>query len=137
MYDNILLPTDGSEASRAAIKHADAVAESFDSTVHILYVVDVSALPGDLSTGIRMEQMKEVGKDLVEDIADELESDDVETYVETGIAHKSIQDYIEDNNVDLVTMGTHGRSGLDRILLGSVAEKVLRTSPVPVMTVKD
>jgi nucleotide-binding universal stress UspA family protein len=50
--------------------------------------------------------------------------------------YQSIQNYVEDNAVDLVVMGTHGRTGLDRYLLGSVTEKLVRTSPVPVLSVR-
>ncbi|MFB6217087.1 MAG: universal stress protein, partial [Candidatus Aenigmatarchaeota archaeon] len=62
---------------------------------------------------------------------------DVETVtkVVSGVPHSEIKRYVEDNDIDLITMGSHGRSGLDRLLIGSVAEKVIRTTDIPVMTV--
>lgn len=58
------------------------------------------------------------------------------TAVEFGTPYGEIRSYVEEHDVDLVVMGTHGRSGIERYRLGSVAEKTVRTSPVPVMTVR-
>ena len=70
---------------------------------------------------------------------EQAEDDGVETIegmVSQGSPHRAILDYIEDQDIDLVVMGTHGRTGLDRYLLGSVTEKVVRLSDAPVMTVR-
>jgi nucleotide-binding universal stress UspA family protein len=60
----------------------------------------------------------------------------VETAVVVGTVHRSIRSYVEENDIDLVVMGTHGRQGIERFLLGSVTERTVRTSPVPVLTVR-
>lgn len=137
MYQDILLPTDGSEASKSALRHAEEIADRFDSKIHVLFVVNASTLPDQMATGVKMEQMIATGKEVTESIAEEIEASEVETAVETGMPHRAIKDYVEDQDIDLVTMGSHGRSGLDRMLLGSVTEKVLRTVEVPVLTAKN
>lgn len=136
MYSEILLPTDGSEASKSAVKHAEQLAEKFDARIHLLYVVDVTAVPGELAAQARMEQMKEIGEDTLDSIEDELSTNKIEANVKVGLPHQEINAYVEENEIDLVTMGSHGRSGLDRILLGSVTEKVLRTCEAPVLTAR-
>jgi nucleotide-binding universal stress UspA family protein len=141
-YGAVLIPTDGSEAARAAIDHGIAVAERYDATVHALSVVDVGALAG--ASGIGMS---------VPDVVDDLQADaeaavepvvnrcdraglDVRTRVERGTPHRSIREYVDAEGIDLVTMGTHGRTGFDRFVLGSVTDRVLRTCSAPVLTVR-
>ena len=139
MYDRILIPTDGSPAAEAAIEHAIDIAEKYDATVHALFVVD-GASYSTLEAGaeIVMEALESEGKRAVERIA-EIAGDaglDCETSVVSGTAYRSIREYIDDHDIDLVVMGTHGRRGIDRYLLGSVTERVVRTSDVPVLTVR-
>ncbi|MDR5674077.1 Nucleotide-binding protein, UspA family [Halalkaliarchaeum sp. AArc-CO] len=139
MYDRILIPTDGSPAAEAAIEHAIDIAEKYDATVHALFVVDGAAY-STLEAGaeIVMEALESEGKRAVERIA-EIADDaglDCETSVVSGTAYRSIREYIDDHDIDLVVMGTHGRRGIDRYLLGSVTERVVRTSDVPVLTVR-
>lgn len=136
MYQDILLPTDGSEESEAAVKHAEELAEKFDSKIHIIYVVDITRGVGDPGFQSHLDEMKELGKDAAEDIAKQLEDTEVETTVTVGLPHQEINEYVEENGIDVITMGSHGRSGLNRFLLGSVTEKVLRTTTTPVLTAK-
>ncbi len=136
MYQDILLPTDGSEEAEAAVKQAKKLAEKFNSKVHIMYVVDITQGVGDPAFQSRLGEMKEFGQNTVEEVAEKLEDISVETTVETGIPHQEIVEYVENEDIDLVVMGSHGRSGLNRFLLGSVTEKVLRTTSQPVLTVK-
>ena len=139
MYDEILIPTDGSEASRRAIEHAVDLASKYDARVHALYVVDTSVYL-TLETGAEMviESLEEEGESAVRAVEDAATAAGVEvvTTVTDGNAHDAIAEYVTDNDVDLIVMGTHGRTGLDRYLLGSVTERVVRTSDVPVLTVR-
>ena len=139
MYDRILIPTDGSPAAEAAIEHAIDIADKYDATVHALFVVDGAAY-STLEAGaeIVMEALESEGKRAVERIAEIADDADLdcETSVVSGTAYRSIREYIDDHDVDLVVMGTHGRRGIDRYLLGSVTERVVRTSDVPVLTVR-
>ncbi|WP_336022571.1 universal stress protein [Halobellus salinisoli] len=139
MYDNILVPTDGSVASEGAVGHAIELAKQYDATLHALYVVDTGAYSAmEVGSDIVVEALREEGEQAVARVAKEAEAAGiaVETAVETGIAHRSIVEYVETEGIDLVVMGTHGRTGVGRFLLGSVAEKVVRTADAPVMTVR-
>lgn len=136
MYQDILLPTDGSEESEAAVKHAEELAEKFDSKIHVIYVVDITRGVGDPAFQSHLDDMKDFGEETTEEVAEQLEDVEVETHVTVGLPHQEIDEYIEENDIDLITMGSHGRSGLNRFLLGSVTEKVLRTTSTPVLTVK-
>ncbi|GGM26155.1 universal stress protein [Haloarcula argentinensis] len=138
-FDDILLPTDGSSGAEAAIEPAGALASVTDATVHLVSVVDTRSLGVDVGSSVIVDELESVATDAVENTSDRLSEMGVET-VETAIAHgvpyRAILDAIEEADADLVIIGTHGRTGIDRYLLGSVAEKLVRTSPVPVMTVR-
>ncbi|MFD1684980.1 universal stress protein [Halobellus litoreus] len=139
MYDNILVPTDGSAASEGAVDHAIELAKQYDATLHALYVVDTGAYSSmEVGSDIVIEALQEEGNQAVDRVANRAEDAGVavETSVRTGIAHRSIVEYVSEEEIDLVVMGTHGRTGVGRFLLGSVAEKVVRTADAPVMTVR-
>jgi nucleotide-binding universal stress UspA family protein len=139
MYDTILVPTDGSDAAMKAVDHAVDLAAQYDATLHVLAVVDptsFSTLDVDPSTVVvAMERQAREAAQRVETVADEA-GVAVETAVVRGDPARTITTYATDNEADLVVMGTHGRSGLDRYLLGSVTERVVRTADVPVLTVR-
>ena len=139
MYDTILIPTDGTDSVQPAIEHALNLAETYDATLHTLYVVDErSYAMMDVRTDLIIEALETEGQNAIETIRERAESVglSVETTVETGNPYRSILEYAEKNDIDLIVMGTHGRRGLDRYLLGSVTEKVIRSSDVPVLTVR-
>jgi len=147
MYDNILVPTDGSDAARNAVEQAVDLAAKYDATVHALYVVDVDATNLTLGTEQvdrirqgRIDEMPEVKAEAdeatgqVAEVAAE-HGVPVEEHVTAGSPSRAIRNFVEDNDIDMVVMGSHGRSGLSRVVLGSVAEKVLRRTRVPVLVV--
>ncbi|WP_254273321.1 universal stress protein [Haloarcula marina] len=141
MYDDILLPTDGSDGIAAAADHAANFAEKFDATIHVLSVVDTrnrfesptSGLSQEAWDDAEAERAERAVADTVARLPDDI---DVETSVVDGVPRAEILDYIDETGMDLVVMGTHGRTGLDHYLIGSVAENVVRRSPVPVVTVR-
>ena len=139
MYSQILVPTDGSPASDAAIEHAIDLARHYDARLHALYVVDGAAYSTlEAGADIVVEALESEGKEATRRVADAAADAgvDSETTVATGTAYRSIRDYVDENDIDVIVMGTHGRKGLDRYLLGSVTERVFRTSDVPVLTVR-
>jgi nucleotide-binding universal stress UspA family protein len=141
MYDNILLPTDGSEATTAAVDHAGHLAETHDATVHVLSVVDTRNRFESPSSGIApdawLASERERARQAVDEAVATLPEDvPAERVVAEGVPKSAILDYVGENDPDLVVMGTHGRTGLDHYLIGSVAENVVRESPTPVMTVR-
>lgn len=139
MYDTILVPTDGSEAAMKAVDHAVDLAAKYGATLHTLAVVDptgFNTLDVDPSSVVvAMEREARRAAAAVESIAEEAALP-IETAVVRGDPARTITTYATDSDVDLIVMGTHGRSGLNRYLLGSVTERVVRTADVPVLTVR-
>lgn len=139
MYSEILVPTDGSPASDAAIEHAIDLAEQYGARLHALYVVDGGAYSSiEAGAEVVVEALESEGEEATGRVADAAADAGVEcvTSVTSGTAYQSIHDYVDEHGIDVVVMGTHGRKGLDRYLLGSVTERVVRTSDVPVLTVR-
>ena len=137
MYDSIVLPTDGSEGTENAVAHALELAEKFDAELYMVNVVDVRNFYDGISWEDVMEKAEARGEEIVEEVVQKARERGVQSdyKVIRGIPHQEINDYAEEKDADLVVMGTHGRKGLERMLLGSVTEKVLRTSERPVLTV--
>ena len=141
LYDRILVPTDGSSEGERAVTHALDVAAVHGASVHAVYVVDTASYAGmpmessweGVDELLRSDAREAVKR--VEQIA-ATTSVDVETAVVDGSPSREIIRYAEANDCDLIVMGTHGRGGIDRLLLGSVAEKVVRGASVPVLTVR-
>jgi nucleotide-binding universal stress UspA family protein len=139
LYDTILLPTDGSAGFQRVIDHAGEVARVHDADVLALYVVDASSY-----TGLPMEASWEGVRAVLDGKGEtalrqvERRMDDelhVETTTAEGRPSREITRVARERDVDCIVMGTHGRGGIDRLILGSVAERVVRTAPVPVVTV--
>lgn len=147
MYDTILVPTDGSETAENAVDHALDLAEKYGAEVHALYVVDVDAM--SLSLGAEqvdrlqqgnfdeMVEVKEKADRATGYVADRARERGLQTveHVAGGQPHSVVAEYAENHGVDLVVMGSHGRSGVKRALLGSVTERTLRSTGVPVLVV--
>jgi nucleotide-binding universal stress UspA family protein len=140
---NILVPTDFSEPAEAALEYAKTLAQEFNSRIHLLHVVpepyvypwgtELSTLPlADLIT-----QSEEAARDRLGQIAPAsgplVGRFEIGTAIGTPV--ERILDYVTSRRIDLVVIGTHGRGMVGHLLLGSVAERVVRRSPVPVLTV--
>ncbi|WP_290811400.1 universal stress protein [Halovivax sp.] len=138
-FETVVAATDGSPQAERAVEEAIAVATHHDATLWVLSVVDVTPVGLDESTDLRVNRLESRAETVVAEAAAaarEAGVDDVETAVEFGSVHREIRAFVADRGADLVVAGTHGRSGVDRLLLGSVAERVLRTASTPVMTVR-
>ena len=138
MYERILLPTDGSEGTEHAVDHAIALAKQFGAALDVLHVTDAPVLPLDAHSQALLDAIEEEGRSAVEEIVERASRRGVGTVagvVREGEPYRTILDYVDEEDVDLVVMGTHGRTGLDRYLLGSVTERVARLSDVPVVIV--
>jgi len=165
MYDNILYPTDGSAGSEAAAAHVRELASAFDATVPALHVIDAyegglglsgafddeesQAMSGRSPTAGYIsrhedrpdledleDEFTERAEALLETSTESFDDLDLTTAVEVGAPYSVILEYADDHDVDLIVMGTHGRTGVERYLLGSVAEKVVRLADQPVVTVR-
>ena len=141
MYQGILVPTDGRELMDEVIERAVDLAGKYDASVHALYVANMGTIGTlDVDDRERIQRRLEArGERAVEAVSDAAERAGLETTTTTrrGTPHQRITEYVEDHDdVDLVVMGTHGRTGLSHVLLGSVAENVLRHTTVPVLLVR-
>jgi nucleotide-binding universal stress UspA family protein len=138
-YEDVLVPTDGSDGAAAATDLAVDLASTYGARLHALSVVDTMAMGLDVRSDAILDRLEGEAQRAVEAVerrAADTAIAGTETAVEHGKPHGAICSYVETHGVDLVVMGTHGRSGLERYLLGSVAEKTVRTSPAPVVTVR-
>ncbi|GAB6880194.1 universal stress protein [Halorubrum gandharaense] len=141
LYNRLLVPTDGSPEGERAVAHALDLAAVHGAEVHALYVINTASYAGmPMETSWEgvddlLRADAETAVDAVRELADE-RGVDVTTAVVDGSPSREIIRYAEGNDCDVVVMGTHGRGGIDRLLLGSVAEKVVRGSAVPVLTVR-
>jgi nucleotide-binding universal stress UspA family protein len=141
-FKRILFPVDLSESSDKMIPYVQAVAKKFDSKIHILFAARVFEyyssmyVPYPSISSFENEVIAGAEKRLYEFVDEHFsEYANTKAVVVAGDASEEIINYIEEHHIDLVIMGTHGRKGMDKILFGSVAERVLKTSPVPVMVV--
>ncbi|WP_255171682.1 universal stress protein [Natrononativus amylolyticus] len=134
MYANILVATDGSELATIACRQGLSLAEALGSRVHALYAADV---PSDVSWQLVDEDWRSTGQSIVSPLAEEASDRglEVEASVRGGAPRREIIDYAAEHEIDLVVCGTHGRTGLRRLIAGSVASGVVRDSPAPVLTV--
>jgi nucleotide-binding universal stress UspA family protein len=141
MYDDVLLPTDGSEGTTAATAHAAELAETYDATVHVLSVADARNRFESPTSGIAPEAWEEEQRSQAEAAIDATvdalpDGVAVRRVLREGVPHEAVVAYVDEVDVDVVVMGTHGRTGLDHYLIGSVTEKVVRRSPAPVLSVR-
>lgn len=141
-FKDILFPIDFSESSKKILPYVLTLSQAFGSTVHLLYVVrDLKYLtsfhvPHPSLTLIENE-IAESSQKMMEKVCEE-ELQGCPRFVKKILigdpAHEIIQ-YAQEEKIDLIIMGTHGRKGLEKALFGSVAEKVVKNSPVPVLTI--
>lgn len=138
MYERILLPTDGSEGNGRALRQAIDLAAETGAELHVLFVVEEMPYAPEMTDDRVEARLREIGEEAIEDVRRRADDAGVElrTAIEEGVPHRSILEYTDAEGIDLVVMGTHGRSGLDRYLLGSVTERTVRGAKVPVLTVR-
>ena len=138
---NILVPVDFSETSDRALAYAQGLAESFGARVHVLHVIpDPHSQAWSIeATGMSLGSLMETWEADAQKRLDGLELGDVggERVTKVGQPNNEIIRYAKSKNSDLIVIGTHGRGAIEHMLLGSVAEKVVRTAPCPVLTVRE
>jgi nucleotide-binding universal stress UspA family protein len=136
----ILAPTDLSELSLAGVNYALKLAHSQDAEVILYYVVGIADnWPRDEFDPVRglVEDQKHLLERFVRENLSELSAKvKVRQIVEIGVAYKSIVEKADEEHVDMIIMSTHGRSGFDHMVIGSVTEKVVRRANCPVLSIK-
>lgn len=142
MFETVVVATDGSDSVSRAVDCTLDLAARFDATVHALYVRNdsrIETLPERLHDDVR-SALDEQGETALESVVQANEAVDsqvdIETAVRVGQPAKQILSYVREIDADGIAMGTRGRSGEHSFLLGSVAERIVRTCPVPVLTVR-
>ena len=143
--NRILVPTDFSDFSRPAIDYGCAIAARFESELHLLHVVPDPALLIPEAGMFSVEAMQAQSDDLALRALSQLNElpgadwdngKPIVREVRIGTIFLEIIDYARAADIDLIVIGTHGRSALMHVLMGSVAERIVRKAPCPVLTVK-
>jgi len=141
--NHILLPFDFSIHSKNALRYAVLMAKEFDASLHLVYVVEPTLYPADLGFG--QVVLPEVEDDLVEEgekqllsiIKDHIGKDvQATSVVRRGKPHQEILQEAEERKIDLIIVPTHGHTGVEHILFGSTAERIVRNAKCPVMTLR-
>lgn len=145
MYKKILMPVDGSETSRLGLEHAIRLAKDQNAVLRLLHVVHdyliAEGRHGIVRSGELLKEFREQGQTILSEAAScarqqgvEAQSESVETPM--GPVGAAIVEHAERWPADLIVMGTHGRRGIRRLVMGSDAEYVVRTTPVPVLLLR-
>jgi len=138
---NILFPTDFSPISESALPYAVAIARHFGATLHLVHVLSETSLlmmsggVDYVSMGTIYDDAHDEAKEKLAHIAERIEGVPHRIYARHGLIWTNLAGIIAENEVDLIVVGTHGRTGLGKLLLGSVAESILRHAPCPVLTI--
>ncbi len=144
LLKNILVATDFGEAADAALTYGRALARSFDATLHVVHVAENVYVPA-FGAEAYVAALPELQQDVEEDARlrlHELVSDTdtslrvVTKVITSNVPAQAVITYARDASIDLIVMGTHGRGAVAHLLMGSVAERVVRTAPCPVLTVR-
>lgn len=137
---NILVPIDFSDASLDALRHAKELALTYGAQITLLHAVEEVVYPsayGIEPTNLPGPQViNRVEENLAEFARTEIGYEHVVVQANVGYAPSTILDYVKEHEVDLISIATHGRTGLERVLLGSVAERVVRRASAPVFVLK-
>ena len=141
IYKKILIATDGSEYTKNAIDYGIDLAKNTGAKLLTIYVVDTAAfasIPMDAAWESMYELLRQEGDVAMKFVAEKAQEEgvEVEANIIEGHPADEIIKYSEKNSISLIVLGTLGKSGLDRFLLGSVAEKVVRNSKIPVLVVR-
>lgn len=137
---NILFPTDFSESAENASQYAISLAKKYGSRIYVIHVVEPFTYTTDfgLDYSAQYREMEATAKKMLDEVVASIRKAglDVEGVVVSGKPFLEITRFAKEEHVDLIVMATHGRTGIEHMLLGSVAERVVRKSPCPVLTIK-
>jgi len=138
--NRILTPTDFSDCSGTAIDYACELGVRFEADVHLLHVVETPTLavpsPGAPIPGNLLEEAEVAAAQELEEYGTGRAELEVSRRIVRGTPFLEIIRYAKQNGIDLIVLGTHGRSGVEHVLIGSVAERVVRKAPCPVLVVR-
>ncbi len=140
---HILVPIDFSGYSKNALRYAVPMAEQYNATLHLVYVIEPTIYPADLGFGqvvmpgveeeLRSKSKAQLENLIVEEIGSRVKA---EAVVRTGKPHQEILREAEEKDIDLIIVATHGHTGVEQILFGSTAMRIVRLARCPVLTVR-
>jgi nucleotide-binding universal stress UspA family protein len=141
---SILVPTDFSDTADAALDYAYVIAERFAAAIHLLHVIDDPFVAGGLGAeayiaeapALRAAMMSDAQSRLAQRAVPRHAGVSVESAVQFGRGAKTIAEYAREHDIDMIVMGTHGRTGVAHLVLGSIAERLVRIAPCPVLTLR-
>ncbi|HEX7364687.1 MAG TPA: universal stress protein [Dehalococcoidia bacterium] len=145
MYRRILVPLDGSKLAECVMPHIEAIAKLSRATVELVYVIEPVELPTRGGIALSIDDLEQIeshskhdAQSYLQQIVNKLKSKGLRAHAKilTGKAADSLVDYINNSGFDLLIMATHGRSGISRWIWGSVAEKILRSSLIPILVIR-
>lgn len=139
---HILIPIDFSENSKKALRYAIPLAEQFGASITLINIIEPTVFPSDFGFG--QMSFPDVEQELVTKSRQELEAivdgvstkAKITTVVKTGIPFVEVTNFADDEQFDLIIVATHGRTGVEHILFGSTAEKIIRKAPCPALVVR-
>ncbi len=144
MIKKVLVPVDFSDYSKSALSYAADFSKHFKAKVYLIYVVEPAIYPADFSLGqvaiptpdldITEKAEKELSQLAEEYLANVVES---EVVIKTGKAFVEINEFARECDADLIIISTHGHTGVEHLLFGSTAEKVVRKAPCPVLSLRE
>lgn len=137
---HVLVPTDGSRGAELAVAEGIDIADATGATLHLLHVVETGSLGSDVRSVLKEGELTGRANDIMAEATETVEGtslDAVTSVIDHGDPSTVIRNYIDENEIDLTIMGTHGRTDFSRYVMGGVSAKLVRTSPVPVVWVRD
>ncbi|MBN1690219.1 MAG: universal stress protein [Dehalococcoidia bacterium] len=145
MYKKIMVPLDGSQIAECVIPHIEAIAGKSSAKVELVTVIEPLEIPTRGHIAISDDEIKQIDAEgkkeankYLDRVSDRLTKAGVktDTVILSGNAADRLTRYAVNNDIDLIIMATHGRSGISRLFWGSVAEKILRATEIPVLLIK-
>lgn len=141
MFKKILCPVDFSQFSQEVVDYAVDLAIKYGAELHIIHVIPNMTYFTPYESFLTPENLVAIEKHIQDQVENDFEkvlkqNVPAKKVIRTGVPFVEIIDYAKSESIDLIVMGTHGRSGIEHILIGNVAEKVVRKSPCPVMTIR-
>ncbi|MCK5680144.1 universal stress protein [bacterium] len=139
LIKKVLALTDGSQNSRSALRYAVEICRNFEASLHLLSVVE--DMPSYVNLEVGSEFVSKVQETIRKEVVDcsgycETSGISCEGEIRHGVPYEEIIGYAKEIDADLIVMATHGHTGISHILLGSVAEKIVRHAPCPVLTTR-
>jgi nucleotide-binding universal stress UspA family protein len=136
----ILVPTDGSRGAALALEDGIDIANATGAMLHLLHVVETGSLRPEARSALKEDELTGRANEIMAEATERIEDNSLEAVtgvIEHGDPSRVIRDYIDENEIELAILGTHGQTDFSRYVMGGVSAKLVRTSPVPVMWVRE